>query len=58
MEHRIAYPRSHHALVLDKVIEIAITILLMMGAFPVFKELLVYVLMRLYEIFIQHQYLF
>lgn len=58
MEHNLTHPGARLAHAYHNLMEIGITILLMMGAFPIFKEVLIYLLMKLYEIFIQYQYQF
>jgi hypothetical protein len=58
MEHRLTHPAPLLSHAYQHLLEAVITILLMMGAFPIFKDVLVYILMKLHEIFIQHQYLF
>lgn len=54
MAHNLTHPGFRLAYVYHHLVEIGITILLMMGAYPIFKEVLVYLLMKLYEIFIQY----
>ncbi len=61
MEHRLTYPHPlpHFAFdVVQKVIEWAAAILLMVAASPVLIRAGMYLLTRLYEVLIQYQYLF
>lgn len=58
MEINQTYLHPQMAVVLNKILDITVTILLMMGAFPLLKKLLIMLLMQLYEVFIRHQYLF
>jgi len=58
MVHNLTHPGSQLSHAYQNLIEIGITVLLMTGSLPLFREILVYLLMKLYEIFIQHQYLF
>lgn len=53
MEYNLTHPGARLAHAYHTILEIGITLLLMRGAFPIFKDLLVYLLMKLYEIFIQ-----
>lgn len=43
---------------LEQLVEWAIAILLLTAAFPLLKEAAMYILMKLYEVFIQYQYLY
>lgn len=54
MKHTLTHPAPQLSHTYQHVLEIGITVLLMTGSLPIFKEVLVYLLMKLYEVFIQH----
>ena len=58
MERHLTHPVPLLSHAYWHLLEVVITFLLMMGALPILKEVLVYILMKLHEVFVQHQYLF
>lgn len=60
MQYQLSHPQPHPRLlaVFLQFMEWATTVLLTIAAFPLLKQAGMFFLMKLYEVFIQYQYLF
>ena len=62
MQHTLFHrqPQLNHQLltILEQLVEWATAILLVTAVFPLLREAAMYFLMKLYEVFIQYQYLY